>query len=244
LHLPPVACGDAPQQGTFCQCGARPTPPPRAVVVTIGDSTMANASTPFERGWGDVIPARAARPADVHNQGSSGASSLDFASRAVWPAARALLRPGVFLLIQFGHNDASSDPARHTEPGSAPAYLGTYRDRLLYYINTARAAGATPVLITSVGTMTFDRAGRTTTTLASYLAAVHRLADDEHLILLDLNRASRAEYERLGQAATVAMYSYDDLTHFSPAGARRIAELVIRLACVESETLCAQFDVP
>ena len=56
-----------------------------------------------------------------------------------------------------------------------------------------------------------------------------------------LNRASRGEHERLGQAQTLATYSFDDPSHFTPDGATRMAELTVRLACIESEELCAQF---
>lgn len=235
-------CDVAPAEPSFCQCGDPTIEYPVAQVVTIGDSTMDNTGAPEnEAGWGNMFPPFGVVPGDIHNWGSSGASSLDFETRSNWPSAQALLAPDVYLFIQFGHNDSSDDPNRHTEPGEPPEYEGTYPDRLLFYVEAARAAGATPVILTSLGHMAFNEDGTTADYHGNYLPSARKLAEDEGLIMLDANRASRGEFERLGQKQTLAMYSFDEVTHFTPAGATRMAELTVRLACIESEALCALF---
>lgn len=242
VYEDPVDCDAVSTAPTFCQCGDPSTVYPEALVVTIGDSTMDNTGVPGESGWGNELSPFAVRPEDIHNQGSSGASSLDFETRPNWPMAQALLGPDVYLLIQFGHNDGSDDPNRHTEPGEPPDYEGTYQERLLFYVDAARAAGATPVIATSLGRMTFNRDGTTSQgTLDGYVMSAREFAAQEDLMLIDANMASRGEYERLGEEQTVALYSFDERTHFTPEGAQRMAELTVRMGCVESEAFCAQF---
>ncbi len=243
VELGSLACDATPISPAFCQCGDPAATHPEMAIVTIGDSTMANQYQPgIESGWGDELPPFAVRPEDIHNQGSSGASSLDFETRQSWLDAQALLGPNVYLLIQFGHNDTSTDPERHTDPGVPPDYLGTYRDRLMFYVDAAEKAGATPVLLTSLGNMDFNADGTSQDSyMNDYVLAARKLAADEGLPLIDANRVSRAEYDRLGPVDTIALYSNDETTHFSPAGATRMAELIVRAGCVESETLCAQF---
>jgi len=236
-----LGCDEVPAEPSFCQCGDPTIEYPQAQVVTIGDSTMDNTGVPGEAGWGNQFPPFGVVPKDIHNWGSSGASSLDFETRSNWPSAQALLGPDVYLFIQFGHNDASDDPNRHTEPGEPPEYEGTYPDRLLFYADAARAVGATPVILTSLGRMLFNEDGTTRDSHGNYPPSARKFADDEGLIMLDANRASRGEYERLGQKQTLAMYSFDEPTHFTPEGATRMAELTVRLACIESEALCALF---
>lgn len=236
-----MSCDAVPTEAGFCQCGDPSVEYPVAQIVTIGDSTMDNTGVPGEAGWGNMFPPFGVVPENLHNWGSSGASSLDFEQRSNWPSAQALLGPDVYLFIQFGHNDASDDPNRHTEPGEPPEFEGTYPDRLLFYADAARDAGATPVILTSLGRMLFNEDGTTRDSHGNYPPSARKFADDEGLIMLDANRASRGEFERLGQEQTLAMYSFDEPTHFTPEGAMRMAELTVRLACIESEALCALF---
>ncbi len=235
-----LGCAQEVETPSFCQCGDPSREYPPLQIVTIGDSTMDNGSR-GEAGWGNMFPPFGVRPEDLHNWGSSGASSLDFEQRSNWPSAQALLGPDVVLFIQFGHNDASDDPNRHTEPGEPPDYEGTYRERLRFYADAARDVGATPVVLTSLGRMLFNDDGTTRASHGNYPPSARAFAEDEGLIMLDANRASRGEYERLGQEQTLSLYSYDEPTHFTPEGATRMAELTVRLACIESEALCAQF---
>ncbi len=236
-----LGCEDAPAEPSFCQCGDPAIQYPQAQVVTIGDSTMNNTGQPGELGWGNVFPPFGVVPENLHNFGRSGASSLDFEQRPQWASAQALLGPDVYLFIQFGHNDSHDNPESHTDPGEAPDYEGTYRERLLVYADAARAAGATPVILTSLGRMLFNDDGTTRASLGNYPPSARKLAEDEGMLMLDANRASRGDYERLGPEQTLEMYSFDEPTHFNPEGATRMAELTVRLACIESEALCALF---
>src|SRR6478672_252042 len=71
----------------------------------IGDSTVRN-STRGQMGWGDPLvnqfdPAKIT----VVNRAIGGRSSRTFLNEGRWDAVMAHLKPGDFLLMQFGHND-------------------------------------------------------------------------------------------------------------------------------------------
>ena len=83
-------------------------------VFIIGDSTV-NNSTKGQQGWGTPL-ARFFDLSKVHveNRARGGRSSRSFLREGLWDQVAAQLRPGDFVLIQFGHNDgggAKSDRA-------------------------------------------------------------------------------------------------------------------------------------
>ena len=56
-----------------------------------------------------------------------------------------------YVLIQFGHNDnPGKGPKLETDPQT------TYRDNMMRYIKEVKAAGAVPVLVTSIVRRNFD----------------------------------------------------------------------------------------
>ena len=54
------------------------------------------------------------------------------------------IRPGDYVIIQFGHNDEKAQPKRHTDPGS------TFDYNLAKYVRETREKGGVPVLMNSV----------------------------------------------------------------------------------------------
>ncbi len=80
---------------------------PPAVFI-IGDSTVANR-TPKLMGWGDSI-GELFDPARIHveNRARGGRSSRTFLAEGLWQKVVDDIRPGDFVLIQFGHNDGGS----------------------------------------------------------------------------------------------------------------------------------------
>jgi len=61
-----------------------------------------------------------------------------------------VIKPGDYLFIQFGHNDADiSKPERYSAPYT------TYKEYLRKYVDGARQKGAIPVLITPVARLNY-----------------------------------------------------------------------------------------
>ena len=85
-------------------------------IYMIGDSTMANkvldGGNP-ERGWGQMLPGCLSEEIRVDNHAVNGRSSKSFIDEGRWDTVLALLQPGDYLFIQFGHNDEKADPKRH-----------------------------------------------------------------------------------------------------------------------------------
>ncbi len=197
----------------------------------IGDSTVSPNS-----GWGDLFQETLLEEATVFNRARSGRSTKSFyeEDQSYWSdhvdAVLNHLQSGEYVLIQFAHNDEKDDIERHTDPGTAPDYQGTFRDFLELYIAETRAVGATPILITPVSRMVFDGDGTHRRTHGDYPAAMIKTAEDNDVVLLDLELRSHEIFEALGQVETMAQYSDgEDRTHFPQDKAGRVAKMVADL---------------
>ncbi|MFF5978170.1 rhamnogalacturonan acetylesterase [Streptomyces olindensis] len=194
-----------------------------------GDSTAAQkyADAAPETGWGMALPFFLRKDLVVSNHAVNGRSSKSFVDEGRLDAVFSVIRPGDFLLVQFGHNDAKKeDPARYTEPWT------TYQDHLRMYVEGARARGARPVLATSVERRRFDAAGKALPTHGEYPAAMRALAAEEQVALLDTQALSLARWQELGPEQTKTYFNWtpteQDNTHFNPPGAIEVARLVAR----------------
>ncbi|MEI5523253.1 rhamnogalacturonan acetylesterase [Streptomyces brasiliscabiei] len=209
--------------GTASAAPARRT---RTVFIA-GDSTAAQkyADAAPETGWGMALPFFLGKGLAVSNHAVNGRSSKSFIDEGRLDVILGAIRPGDFLVIQFGHNDSKiADPARYTEPWT------TYQDHLRQYIDGARARGARPVLATSVERRKFDASGNAVATHGDYPAAAIALAAEEGVALLDIQALSIALWQRLGVEETKKYFNWtateQDNTHFNPPGAIAVARLV------------------
>ncbi|MER5291084.1 rhamnogalacturonan acetylesterase [Streptomyces pharetrae] len=203
--------------------------PRRRTVHIAGDSTAAQkyADAAPETGWGMAFPFFLHKDLTVANHAVNGRSSKSFVDEGRLDAILGEIRPGDFLIVQFGHNDQkSADPARYTEPWT------TYQDHLRLYIDGARARGARPVLATSVERRRFDAQGRALPSHGEYPAAMRALAREEGVALLDVQALSLALWQELGVEETEKYFNWtaseQDNTHFNPPGAIAVARLVVR----------------
>src|SRR5690606_37638891 len=74
----------------------------------IGDSTLADkpyAGSNPEKGWGQVLPLYLKDGIKVENHAVNGRSTKSFRNEARWDTVQKRLKPGDYVLIQFGHND-------------------------------------------------------------------------------------------------------------------------------------------
>lgn len=194
-------------------------PATRVHLVLVGDSTVAR-----QQGWGNACLARLMPGATGVNLGHNGASSKSFRTIGDWD--RALREKPTHILIQFGHNDQpGKGPERETDPAT------TYRDNLMRFIDEARAAGAQPILVTSMVRRSFT-GGRIDDTLLPYAEAVLAVAKLKQVPVVDLHARSLALVEGLGPDASEAfspepVEGRKDHTHLSAKGGTVMAGLVI-----------------
>lgn len=124
------------------------TPDKRTTIFVIGDSTAANKDTTGgkqERGWAMLLqPCFDADYIVVDNHAVNGRSSKSFINEGRWDKVLEKMRPGDYVIIQFGHNDEKPQPERHTDPGS------TFDYNLAKFVRETREHGGIPVLMNSV----------------------------------------------------------------------------------------------
>ncbi len=188
-------------------------------IALIGDSTVQDGS-----GWGPGFTASFGAPVEVVNAAAGGRSSKSFLGEKRW--APVLAGKPNYVLIQFGHNDEpGKGPERETDPKT------TFRANMARYVDEARAAGATPVLITSIVRCNFDAAGKLRPgNLVGYVEAVRQLAAEEKVALIDLYTLTKAQAEKLGDpgAETLGTKTADgkqDHTHLGPKGVQEIGAM-------------------
>ena len=121
---------------------SRPT-----TIFIIGDSTAANkdiSGGKQERGWGMALQCFFDDNILIDNHAVNGRSSLSFINEGRWEKVLEKLRPGDYVIIQFGHNDEKPKADRHTDPGS------TFDYNLAKYVRETREKGGIPVLMNCV----------------------------------------------------------------------------------------------
>src|ERR1017187_568010 len=191
-------------------------------VVLVGDSAVND-----EGGWGPGFRASFGPGVQVVNLARNGRSSKSFRDEGAW--AKVLPEKPDFVLIQFGHNDQpGKGPERETDPAT------TYRANMERFVAEVRAAGATPVLVTSIVRRNFDAEGKLQTdALAAYAEAVRRLAVERQVPLIDLYTLTRRQTEQLGPTGSLALGRNDaqgkpDRTHLGPKGQTEIGRMAAR----------------
>jgi lysophospholipase L1-like esterase len=105
-----------------------------------------------------------------------------------------------YVLIQLGHNDQPGHgPDRETDPQT------TYRQYMTQHVDEARAAGITPVLVTSHSRRQWGPDGKIHSTLQPNARVVKEIAAEKKVPLIDLHARSIELYEKLGRQAVNAM---------------------------------------
>jgi lysophospholipase L1-like esterase len=191
-------------------------------IVLVGDSTVND-----EGGWGEGFRKSLAAPVEVVNLAKNGRSSKSFRDEGLW--APALAAHPDFILIQFGHNDEPGKGAdRETDPST------TYRANMARYVDEARSAGATPILVTSIVRRNFDANGKIKRDhLIDYVAIVRQLAAEKNVPLIDLYSLTLAQSEAMGpeQIQPFNALTKDgkpDTTHLAAPGRQQIGAIAAR----------------
>jgi pectinesterase len=194
----------------------------------MGDSTMAEKDLPKageERGWGMMFQNYLDSDVKVINYAQNGRSTKSFRDLGLWDKVYGAVRPGDYVFIQFGHNDAKEDdPARY-----APAW-GAYQDNLRVFIDGVREKGGTPVLLTPIARRWFKEGKLDRNCHTDYPAAMQAVAAEKGVTCLDMTTPTLDWIESLGDEASKAYFMIstgkNDNTHLVPAGARKVTEMV------------------
>lgn len=178
-------------------------PPARAKarIILVGDSTVASRT-----GWGNSFCLDYAPETACVNKARGGRSTKSYREDGSWAdVLQMLARNGdyaaTYVLIQFGHNDQPGKPGRSTDLATE------FPVNLKRYVEEVRAAGATPVLVTSLSRRQFGPDGRVKDGLQPWADATIKVAAEERAPLVDLHADSLAAINKMGpeDANTLAM---------------------------------------
>ena len=215
----------------------------RPTLFIIGDSTV-KTPTEGQQGWGDPIAALFdQKKIKVENRARGGRSSRTFQTEGLWDQVLAELKPGDFVLMQFGHNDASAvndtSRARGTLKGTGEEteeidnlltkkheVVHTFGWYMRKYIVETKAKGATPIVLSPVPRNNW-KDGKVVRNAATYGGWAAEVAASHGVFFVDLNEIIAKQWEALGQEKVGKEFFFNDQTHTSPVGARLNAESVV-----------------
>ncbi len=237
-------------------------------IFMIGDSTMANKKLDGgnpERGWGHVLPGFFSEDIRIDNHAVNGRSSKSFIDEGRWDKVIAQVQKGDYVFIQFGHNDEKPDSLRHTEPGT------TFDANLRRFVRETKEKGGIPVLFNSIVRRSFGvdstavladdkpkdasaadcpEGKRLVDTHGAYLESPRRVAREEGVLFIDMNKITHDLVENLGPIESRKLFMWvpantvaacpkgkKDNTHLNIYGARVVAGLAVDVIAKEIPAL-------
>jgi lysophospholipase L1-like esterase len=188
-------------------------PATNAITVYIaGDSTVTDQPTEPWNSWGQMLTRFFKQGVAIANHAESGESIKSSLGAGRFQKIFSAIKPGDYLLLQFGHNDMKD---------KAPDALATYRANLEKICAEAQSHGATVILITSME----RKAGVNKETLGEYPQTVRDVAKAKTLALIDLHAMSKELYRALGSNLDMA---FQDGTHHNNYGSYELAKCVVQ----------------
>ena len=230
------------------------------VIYIIGDSTAAEkdiSKGSTERGWGMVLQGFFDEGIRVENHAVNGRSSRSFYTEGRWQKVIEKVKPGDYVIIQFGHNDEKPKPDRHTDVGT------TFDAHLAQYVRETQAKGATAVLMSPVARRNFflkpekqddDEKLRETTykdgeqvnsdtlvdTHGDYRFVAERVARKYNAIFVDANKITHDIEQSMGVEGSRRLHMWlepgqfdwapngrQDNTHYNVYGAHVVAGALV-----------------
>lgn len=211
--------------------------PADSTVTTIylcGNSTVVDHDKEPWASWGQMIPRWFDDNIAISNHAESGLSTSTFLAHKRLDKIMTTLRPGDWVLVEFGHNDE-----KEKRPGSGAWY--NFAHNLKIFVDRVRKAGGNIVFVTPTQRRNFLEDSVTIRdTHGDFPAAMKAVAAREGVPVIDLNRMTREFFETLGyENSKRSLVHYpantfpgqsdplEDNTHFNPYGAYEIAKMVV-----------------
>lgn len=233
-------------------------------IFIIGDSTVKNGSGNGGGGlwgWGDFI-AKYFDPAKIkiENRARGGRSSRTFITEGLWEQVLSEMKPGDFVLMQFGHNDGGAINDTSRARGSLKGVgeeieeidnLMTKKHEVVYtfgwymrkYIADTKAKTAMPIVFSPIPRNIF-KAGRVARAAHDYGKWAASAAQTEGAAFVDLNELIAQRYEAIGPEKVKAFYFLEDHTHTTMTGAELNAATVIEGIKATKDCQLCRFLLP
>jgi rhamnogalacturonan acetylesterase len=219
----------------------------KPVLYIIGDSTVKNGSGDGQNklwGWGSFMADHFdTTRISVENHAIGGRSSRTFITEGRWDRILQRLKPGDYVIMQFGHNDAGplddTARARGTIRGSGPDSVATYNpirkvNETVYtyghymrkYIDEAKAKGAIPIVCSPVPRDNF-KDGKVTRANDNYGKWSREVAASNGAYFIPLNDLIADQYDAMG-AEAVHKFFPSDHTHPNKEGSELNVNMVVK----------------
>jgi lysophospholipase L1-like esterase len=190
-------------------------------IFLLGDSTVCDQPSEPYASWGQMLTRFFGDRVAIANNAESGESLRSSLGAKRLDKVLSLMKPGDYLLIQYGHNDEK-------EKGEGVGAFTTFKASLKLFVDGARKKGGIPILITPVQRRTFDANGKITNSHGDYPDAVRQAAKEENVPLIDLNALSKDLYEALGKEDSGRLFKEGDGTHHNNYGAYELAKTIVQ----------------
>lgn len=230
---------------------------PKPTIYLIGDSTVKNGQGRGDGGlwgWGNFLSSGFdTTKISIENAALGGRSSRTYLTEGQWQKVLDKLKPGDYVLMQFGHNDSSplddTARARGTIKGiseeSKEIYnpikakqevVYTYGWYLRKFINDAKAKSATAIVCSPIPRNSFKN-GKVNRSNEDYGKWAKEVAAAEKVEFIDLNKLIADVYDEEGETKVAATYfGKTDHTHTVKEGAELNARMVVKgIAGLKSE---------
>jgi lysophospholipase L1-like esterase len=244
----PTGVPTSPTDPGFRSRPPLPTPadPSLPSLYLVGDSTVRNGrgdGANGQWGWGEPLsdffdPAKI----NVVNRALGGRSSRTYITEGRWDELLAMLKPGDFVVFQFGHNDSGplddTSRARGTLPGVGDEskeifnpitrkqeVVHTYGWYMHKYVADTLAKGAVPIVCSPIPRKIW-KDGKVVRNAENYGGWAREVAAQAKVAFVDLNEIIGRRYDALGEAQVEPLFA-DPHTHTSRAGAELNAEAVV-----------------
>ena len=212
----------------------------------IGDSTVKNSDGSGRNGqwgWGSLVGSYFdTTKIDVRNHAIGGRSSRTFITEGRWDAILKTLKEGDYVMMQFGHNDASpladTARARGTIKGIGEDSVETYNPirkmkETVYsygwymrrFINDAKAKGAIPIICSPIPRLSYTKDGKIVRD--NYATWSKELSEQNNVSFIPLNEKIAVEYEQMADSVAVRKFFPNDHTHTDKAGTLLNAQKVV-----------------
>lgn len=170
----------------------------------------------------------------IENRAIGGRSSRSFIEEGKLDDLLEDVKPGDYLLVQWGHNDAtSSRPNRYVSPEDFGKWIK-------YYIDGAKQRGAVCILVTPAARYSYNADGTFNENFKAYGDVMRTIAAQENIPLADLSAASIALCENFGIEGAKSLFLWvepgeyegayaggaTDSTHLQYYGAYKFAQCV------------------
>ena len=216
--------------------------PSKPVIYLIGDSTVRNTDKE-QWGWGSILSNYFdADKISVNNQAMAGRSTRTFIKENRWHRVDSMLKPGDYVLMQFGHNEGSKpdtnkagyrgvlkgtgeETVELTWPNGTKESVHTYGWYLRKFIRETKAKGATPIVLSMIPRNEF-RDGKVLRADNDYGKWAKEVAEQEKVAFINLNGITADKYDQWG-ADSVKKFFPGDHTHPNKMGSTVNAQSVV-----------------